>query len=143
MKRSATSVWQGSGKEGNGKLSLQSGAMEDHPYSFSARFEENGKKGTNPEELIAAAHAGCFNMALAVELGKNNYEPTELKTVANVELNKGDSGFSIDKIHLTLTAQIAHIDEQEFQRIAEGAKKNCPVSKVLSGAEISLEAKLR
>ncbi len=143
MERTAESTWTGSGKEGKGKLSTQTGAMKDQPYSFSARFEENGKPGTNPEELIGAAHAGCFNMALAVALGKENITPDELHTKATVSLTKTEGGFSINKINLNLTAKIPGIEDEKFQEIARGAKQNCPVSKLLTGAEITLDARLK
>lgn len=144
MKRTAISVWTGSGKEGKGHLTTQSGVFNKQPYSFKTRFEnEDGKAGTNPEELIGAAHAGCFNMALAVALGRENITPDELHTQATVNLTQADGGFKIDTIHLDLTAKIRGIDEAKFKEIANSAKQNCPVSKVLAGAEITLNAKLQ
>lgn len=144
MKRTAESVWKGSGKEGKGHLSTQSGVFDKQPYSFKTRFEnEDGKQGTNPEELIGAAHAGCFNMALAVELGKKDMEPSELHTTAEVKLEKGDAGFAISSILLKLEATIENLSDEDFQEIAEGAKKNCPVSKALAGVDIQLDAKLK
>lgn len=144
MKRTAESTWTGSGKEGSGHLSTQSGAFDKQPYSFKMRFEnEDGKQGTNPEELIGAAHAGCFNMALAVELGKQNIEPQQLHTVATVHLNKTDAGFAIEEIHLKLRARIRDISEEDFKKLASGAKENCPVSKLLKpGTKIVLDAEL-
>lgn len=143
MKRTATSVWKGSGKEGKGSLSTQSGVLNNQPYTFKMRFEnEDGKQGTNPDELIGAAHAGCFNMALAVELGKQDITPDELNTKAEVMLEKGDAGFSIKKIHLSLTGKVPNISEEDFKKAANGAKENCPVSKALAGVEISLDARL-
>lgn len=143
MKRTATSVWKGSGKEGQGTLSTQSGAFNELPYSFKLRFEnEDGKQGTNPEELIAAAHSGCFNMALAVELGKAGYTPDELHTEAAVSLEKGGEGFSVTKSALKLTARIPGIEEDEFNKIARAAKEGCPISKLLN-CEISLDSTLK
>lgn len=144
MKRLAESVWKGSGKEGKGHLSVQSGVLDKTPYSFKLRFEnEDGKAGTNPEELIGAAHAGCFNMALAVALSEAGHEPEELNTKAHVSLEKTDEGFSISKIQLSLSGRIPGISEDEFQELAESAKKNCPVSKALGTVDIQLDAKLQ
>jgi osmotically inducible protein OsmC len=120
-------------------MKIGSGAWEG-PYSFKSRFE-NGA-GTNPEELIAAAHAGCYSMALSAALTKAGNPPRRVSTKAKVDLRKEGSGFRIANIHLTTTANVPGIDNAKFQTIAEDAKKNCPVSKVLSGAEISLDAKL-
>ena len=142
MKRKATAVWKGTGKEGNGTLTTTSGVLNEQPYSFRLRFEnEDGKKGTNPEELIAAAHAGCFNMALAVQLGNEGITPDRLHTDAVVTLEKTDSGFGITRIHLSLEARIPNISKEKFMDLAGKAKEGCPVSKVLN-AEISLDAKL-
>lgn len=143
MKRHSTSVWKGTGKEGSGTLTTQSGVFDKQPYSFKTRFQnEDGKEGTNPEELIAAAHAGCFNMALAVQLGNEGIEPKELKTQANVSLEKGDAGFSITQISLRLEANIPGIDEEKFRELANKAKEGCPVSKALSAVKIDLDARL-
>ncbi len=143
MKRTAISVWQGSGKEGKGTLTTQSGVLDKQPYSFKMRFEnEDGKQGTNPDELIAAAHAGCFNMALAVELGKAGFTAKELNTKAALTLEKMEGGFGITKIHLTLEGEVPGISEAKFMELAKGAKENCPVSKVLN-AEITLDAKFK
>jgi osmotically inducible protein OsmC len=143
MKRTATSNWKGS-KEGKGLLSTKSGALSNQPYSFNMRFEnEDGKAGTNPEELIGAAHAGCYNMALGLELGKAGYEVEELDTTANVEIEEVEDGFGITGIHLDLIARVSGIDDDEFQEIAKAAKEGCPVSKALSAVPIELDAKLK
>lgn len=140
MKRTAESTWQGSGKEGKGHLTTQSGVFDKQPYSFKLRFEnEDGKAGTNPEELIGVAHAGCFNMALAVALGKDGHEPDELHTKAEVHLEQKDGGFSISTIKLILNAKVSGLDKDKFKEYAEGAKKNCPVSKALTGVDIHLD----
>jgi lipoyl-dependent peroxiredoxin len=139
MKRKAQAVWNGSGKDGVGKLTSDSGVLQDSQYSWKTRFADG--KGTNPEELIAAAHAGCFSMALAFALGKSNFEAQEIKTSATVSLDPQDGGFAITTVHLDLTAKIPGIDEATFRKIAEEAKSGCPVSKVLK-AQISLDAKL-
>lgn len=139
--RKADAVWEGSLQEGKGTMKLSSGAFEG-AYSFSTRFEE--EPGTNPEELIGAAHAGCFSMALSGGLGRAGYTPTRISTTAKVHLTKGDAGFSISKIELHTEAEIPGIDEATFMEQAEGAKANCPVSKLLApGAEIELHATLK
>ncbi len=143
MKRNATAVWKGSGAEGTGTLTTPSGALSNQPYAAKLRFQnEDGKAGTNPEELIAAAHAGCFSMALAFRLSAAGSPATEIKTEANLDLVKNDAGWSIPTIHLTCTATVPGIDAAKFQELAADAKANCPVSKVLAGAEISLTATL-
>jgi osmotically inducible protein OsmC len=143
MKRRATSVWKGSGKEGQGTLSTQSGVFKDQPYSFKLRFQnEEGKEGTNPEELIAAAHAGCFNMALGVQLENAGYTPDELRTEAVVSLEKQGEGFAVTKSELKLSAQIPGINEEEFNKLAQAAKEGCPISKLLN-CEISLDSTLK
>jgi osmotically inducible protein OsmC len=143
MNRSAKAVWKGSGPEGQGSLDTQSGAIKNLPYSAKLRFQnEDGKAGTNPEELIAAAHAGCFAMALAFRLTAAGQAPDEINTEAKVELVKGDAGWSIPKIHLDVKAKVGGIDAAKFQELAQDAKANCPVSKVLGGAEITLSATL-
>lgn len=139
-KRKAHAEWKGTLQDGNGSVALGSGAFEG-AYSFSSRFEEG--IGTNPEELIGAAHAGCFSMALSGELGKNGYNPQNIKTEAVVHLVKGDAGFSITEIDLDCDAHVPGIDEDEFSKFAEGAKKNCPVSRLLTGAKINLTARLK
>lgn len=137
--RNATAVWRGTGKEGKGEISTQSGALKSTQYGFTTRFE-NGV-GTNPEELIGAAHSGCYAMALAFALNKEGFSATELKVDAQVGLEKQGEGFTITTVALKLDAQIPEISKEKFQAIAEDAKKNCPVSKVLN-AKITLEAKL-
>jgi osmotically inducible protein OsmC len=139
MKRRAQAVWNGSGKDGQGRLSSDSGVLQDTQYSWKTRFADG--KGTNPEELIAAAHAGCFAMALAFALGKNGHEAQEIRTEAAVSLDQQDGGFAITTVHLDLTARVPGLDEATFRRIAEEAKNGCPVSKVLN-AQITLDAKL-
>jgi osmotically inducible protein OsmC len=137
--RSAKAQWDGTLQEGKGTMAFGSGAFQG-AYSFQSRFE-NGA-GTNPEELIAAAHAGCFSMALSAALGKNGFNPKRVNTTANVHLTKGDAGFSINLIELQTEASVPGIDDAKFQEIAETAKKTCPVSKALAGPEIKLQAKL-
>lgn len=139
-KRTANAVWKGSLQDGNGSVALESGSFEG-VYSFSSRFE-NGA-GTNPEELIAAAHAGCFSMALSGDLGKNGYQPDSVETEAAVHLVKESGGFTITEIDLFCDAHVPGIDEAKFNEIAEGAKKNCPVSRLLTGAVIKLTARLK
>lgn len=142
MKRTATAVWNGSGKEGKGQLDTQSGVFKQQPYSFRTRFEnEDGKEGTNPEELIGAAHAGCFAMALSFELNRAGYTAEELRVKGTVNLNTSGEAPTIDKIHLDLQGKVPGIEADKFKELAESAKKNCPVSRVLN-AEISLDAKL-
>src|SRR5262245_22511543 len=137
--RSSTAIWEGDVQTGNGTMTIGSGAWTG-PYSFNSRFEDG--KGTNPEELIAAAHAGCYSMALSGALTRAGSPPKKIETKASVDLRKEEAGFRIAKIHLTTTANVSGLDKSKFQEIAETAKKNCPVSKVLSGAEITLDAKL-
>ena len=139
MDRKATAVWQGGLKDGKGRISSDSGVLKDAQYSFSTRFE-NGI-GTNPEELIAAAHAGCFTMALAFGLQAAGFNPTELSTEAAVTLDPDGNGFKISKSALTLRGKVPNLDNAGFARIAGEAEKNCPVSKVLNAA-ITLDAKL-
>jgi osmotically inducible protein OsmC len=137
--RSSTAVWEGDVQTGNGTMKIGTGAWEG-PYSFKSRFEDG--KGTNPEELIAAAHAGCFSMALSGALTRAGHPPKKIETTAKVALEKTDAGFRIPRIALETQASVPGIDEAKFQEVAEQAKQNCPVSKVLAGAEISLKAKL-
>jgi osmotically inducible protein OsmC len=139
MIRKAKAVWRGTGRDGNGDLSTDSGVLAMTPYSFRTRFEN--EKGTNPEELIAAAHAGCFTMALAFQLQAAGYTPAELSTEAAVSLDPDGKGFRISRSALTLRASVPNLDEATFARLAKDAELNCPVSKVLK-AEISLDAKL-
>jgi lipoyl-dependent peroxiredoxin len=139
MIRKARAVWRGTGRAGNGDLSTDSGVLSKTPYSFKTRFEN--EKGTNPEELIAAAHAGCFTMALAFQLQAAGFTPTELSTEAAVSLDPDGPGFRISRSALTLRASVPNLDQATFARLAKDAEQNCPVSKVLK-AEISLDAKL-
>jgi len=139
MIRKAKAVWRGTGREGDGDLSTDSGVLSETPYSFKTRFEN--QKGTNPEELLAAAHAGCFTMALAFQLQGAGYTPTELNTEAAVSLDPDGEGFKITKSALTLRAEAPGLDEETFKKLAEAAEKNCPLSKVIN-AEITLDAKL-
>jgi lipoyl-dependent peroxiredoxin len=139
MIRKAKAVWRGTGRDGNGDLSTDSGVLAKTPYSFRTRFEN--EKGTNPEELIAAAHAGCFTMALAFQLQSAGFTPTELNTEAAVSLDPDGKGFRISRSALTLRASVPNLDQATFDRLAKDAEQNCPVSKVLK-AEISLDAKL-
>jgi lipoyl-dependent peroxiredoxin len=139
MIRKAKAVWRGTGKDGDGALTTDSGVLSDTPYSFKTRFEN--QQGTNPEELIAAAHAGCFTMALAFQLQAKGYEPTELRTEAAISLEPEGEGFKISKSALTLVADVPGLDQATFEELAGVAEKNCPVSKVLN-AEITLSASL-
>src|SRR5215510_1154082 len=139
MKRAASAIWQGGLKEGKGTVSTDSGVLGQTPYSFSTRFEN--ERGTNPEELIAAAHAGCFSMALSAELGKANLTPETISTEATLTMEKKEAGFTITKIHLDVSAKVPGADQAKFQEVANNAKKGCPVSRVLN-AEITMNAKL-
>jgi osmotically inducible protein OsmC len=142
MFRSSNVVWKGSGPEGQGRITTQSGAFADQPYSAKTRFvSEDGKAGTNPEELIAAAHAACFSMALAFRMTNAGHPPEELHTEAKVELVKGDAGWAIPSIKLTVVAKAAGLDAAKFAELAADAKANCPISKILS-PPITLDAKL-
>ncbi|HZO98836.1 MAG TPA: OsmC family protein [Terriglobia bacterium] len=137
--RSSEAEWKGNLREGQGTMKLGSGAYEG-AYSYISRFESG--PGTNPEELIGAAHAGCFSMALAAGLSKAGFTPTRVHTTAKVHLEPVEGGFGITKIELETEAQVPGIDAAAFQQQAEGAKKNCPVSKALAGTQISLTARL-
>lgn len=139
--RKAEAEWKGNLVEGGGRLKLGSGAFEG-PYSFKSRFEE-GESATNPEELIGAAHAGCFTMALTAQLARAGHKPTRIHTTAHVKLEKIGEAFSITKIDLETDAEIPGIDDATFQKFATDAKQNCPVSKALAGTEIGLTARLR
>jgi osmotically inducible protein OsmC len=134
-----TAVWHGGLKDGKGAISTKSGALKDYPYGFASRFE--GKPGTNPEELIGAAHAGCFTMALSLILGDAGFKADEMNTKADVTLEKQGDGFAITKVHLTLRAKIPGCDKAKFDELAGNAKAGCPVSKLLK-AEITLDASL-
>jgi osmotically inducible protein OsmC len=139
MIRKAKAVWRGTGRDGSGELSTDSGVLEKTPYSFKTRFEN--EKGTNPEELIAAAHAGCFTMALAFRLQTAGYSAAELSTEAAVSLDPEGKGFRISRSALTLRANVPNLDQATFERIAQDAEENCPVTKVLK-AVVTLDAKL-
>jgi lipoyl-dependent peroxiredoxin len=136
MIRKARAVWQGTGKDGKGRLTTDSGILSDTPYTFKTRFESD--PGTNPEELIAAAHAGCFSMALAFQLQGAGFTPDELATEAAVTLVQEGGGFKISKSALTLQAKVPNIDRAKFEELARAAEKTCPVSKVLN-AEITMD----
>jgi osmotically inducible protein OsmC len=137
--RSASAAWRGTGKEGSGTLATQSGALSGLPYSFARRFGE--ERGTNPEELIAAAHAGCFTMATAFQLTGAGHAPEELRTEARVSMEQEGGGWSIKAVALTLRGRVPGIAADEFKRLAEAAKAGCPVSRVLN-ASITLDAAL-
>jgi len=139
MKRKASAVWTGGLKDGKGTISTDSGVLANTQYSFSTRFEEG--KGTNPEELIAAAHAGCFSMALSGKLGGAGLTAESINTTAAVSLEKTDAGFTITAVHLTVTARVPGADQQAFETAANEAKAGCPVSRLLN-ATITMEAKL-
>lgn len=139
MKRSASAAWSGGLKDGKGTISTQSGVLSDAQYGFSTRFESG--VGTNPEELIAAAHAGCFSMALSLQLGEAGMTAESIKTSATVSLEKDAAGFSITAVHLDLVAKIPGADQKAFETAANNAKNGCPVSKVLN-ASITLNARL-
>jgi osmotically inducible protein OsmC len=139
MKRKASAVWSGNLKSGKGKISTESGTLKDTQYSFGTRFE-NGV-GTNPEELITAAHAGCFSMAFSAELGNAGFKPDSIATTATITLEMLPTGPTVTESHLDMTAKIPGIDATKFITIANGAKAGCPVSRLLN-AKISMEAKL-
>lgn len=139
MIRRASAVWNGPLKTGTGKISTESGVLSNANYSFSTRFE-NGK-GTNPEELIAAAHAGCFTMALSAQLGNANMMPETLETQATLTMEKLDAGWTVTKIHLDVNAKVPNADQAAFDKCAEAAEKGCPISRLLK-AEITMTAHL-
>lgn len=138
MKKTASAIWHGEVKTGKGSISTQTGVLRDAPYGFKARFEDG--PGTNPEELIGAAHAGCFSMALSMMLGQENLTPDTIETTAEVTLDP--DALEITTIHLKVNATVPGADDAAFQRIAKAAKEGCPVSKVLKGADITMDAKL-
>src|SRR5437763_8279612 len=132
LKRNSTAVWHGTGPKGNGHITTLSGAFKEQPYSVNSRFTaEDGRAGTNPEELIAAAHASCFSMALAFQLTNATLEPTELKTVATVSMEKKDIGWTIVGIHLDVQGKVPNATAEKFAELAEAAKKGCPISRAL------------
>lgn len=142
MIRNASAVWNGSLKEGSGTITTPSGVLASQPYSFKLRFvDEDGRAGTNPEELIAAAHASCFSMAFSGQLTTAGHTAEEIRTTASLTMEKTDAGMTITKIHLDMTAKVPGIGNDEFQTLAGNAKAGCPVSRVLN-AEISLTATL-
>ena len=138
-KRTSHAVWNGDLKSGNGNMKV--GDAWEGSFSFASRFEDGS--GTNPEELVGAAHAGCFSMALSAALGESGYEPNSISTKADVSLQKVGDDFKITEITLTTEADIPDIDDETFQQHAEGAKKNCPISKLFAGTEIKLNASLK
>jgi osmotically inducible protein OsmC len=143
LKRNGTAVWHGKGPTGSGTLTTLSGAFKDQPYSANSRFQsEDGKAGTNPEELIAAAHAGCFTMALSFQLTNAGFDPTELKTVATVSMEKQEPGWTITNIHLEVEGKVPNVDATQFQTLADAAKKGCPISRALAATPITMSAKL-
>jgi lipoyl-dependent peroxiredoxin len=139
INRTASAAWAGGLKDGKGSISTESGALAAYPYGFASRFE--GKKGTNPEELLGAAHAGCFTMALSLILSEAGLTATQMDTAAKVTLEKVDDGFAITAVHLTLKAKIPGTDQAKFAELANKAKAGCPLSKVIK-ADITLEATL-
>ncbi len=139
INRQGSAVWQGGLKDGKGAISTESGALSAHPYGFASRFE--GVKGTNPEELIGAAHAGCFTMALSLILGEAGFTAEKMETSAKVTLEQVDGGFAITAVHLTLQAKIPGVDQANFEKLTGMAKAGCPVSKLLK-TDISLDATL-
>lgn len=139
INRRGSAVWQGGLKDGKGAISTESGALKEHPYGFAARFE--GKAGTNPEELLGAAHAGCFTMALSLMLGEAGLTADRMETSAKVTLEQDDAGFTITAVALTLKAKIPGADQAKFEELANKAKAGCPVSKLFK-ADITLDATL-
>ena len=140
MDRSASAVWQGGLKDGKGTISTQSGVLKETQYSFGSRFETG--VGTNPEELIAAAHAGCFTMALSAQLTDAGVAPESLETTAVVTLEKTDDGPTVTKIHLKTKAKVPGAEKEKFDELAKKAKEGCPISRLLKAAEITLDAQL-
>ena len=140
LKRKASAVWNGSLKEGTGKISTDSGVLRDTQYSFNTRFEDGN--GTNPEELIAAAHAGCFSMALSGQLTNAGHAPESIQTEATVKMEKTDAGFTVTNVHLEVVARVPGIDQAGFETAAGNAKSGCPISRLLN-AEITMNAKLQ
>jgi osmotically inducible protein OsmC len=144
MKRKASAQWHGTGKEGTGSLSSTSGVLNNTPYSFLTRFmSEDGKAGTNPEELIAAGHAACFTMALSFQLSNAGFVPGEINTEAILNMEQGEKGWSVNGIHLEVNASVPGIDDAKFQELATSAKQNCPISRLLSTVEITMTAVLK
>jgi osmotically inducible protein OsmC len=143
MIRKSTAVWQGDALHGGGKLTTQSGAIREQPYTFKARFQsEDGKAGTNPEELLGAAHAGCYAMAVSFALSEAGHPPSELRVTASVDLQKAGDGWAIKTIGLDLEARVPGVEQERFMAIAQAAKTGCPISKALAATPITLSAKL-
>lgn len=140
MNKTASAHWAGNLKQGKGTISTESGALKDNPYGFNTRFEN--QPGTNPEELIGAAHAGCFSMAFAMLLGEENFTPDSIDTQATVTLEKQSDGFAVTAVHLKMQARIPGIEQSKFDEIADKAKSGCPISKLLN-AKITLDATLK
>ncbi|WP_269801524.1 OsmC family protein [Primorskyibacter marinus] len=138
--KKGSAKWSGDLKSGKGHVSTESGALDDQPYGFNTRFD--GQPGTNPEELIGAAHASCFSMALSLVLADHGATADEIKTTATVSLDKDGDGFAVKKVHLEMTAKIPDLDEAAFNTAANAAKEGCPISKLFKGTEITLDAKL-
>lgn len=140
--RKGSAVWSGDLKSGRGRVSTQSGALKDNPYGFTTRFE--GEPGTNPEELIAAAHASCFSMALSMILGQDGNTPEEIRTSVAVRLARAEGGFKVTAIHIDVTARVPGLDEEGFSKAAQTAKENCPISKLLAPGldELTMKAAL-
>lgn len=144
LRRSASAVWKGSGLEGSGIVNTRSGALNELPYSHRSRFKnEEGRDGSNPEEMIAAAHAACFNMALSFQLNGKGYTANSLNTEAKVILGQEGYDYHIERIDLILEGDVPNISDAEFQELATVAKENCPISQALSAVEISLSATLK
>jgi osmotically inducible protein OsmC len=143
MIRKSTAIWHGDTLHGSGTLTSQSDALHEQPYSFKTRFQsEDGRAGTNPEELLAAAHAGCYAMAVSFALSEVGYPPAELRVTAAVELSRVNEAFVITTIGLNLEARVTKIEQEKFLAIAQTAKQNCPLSKALSATPVTLDAKL-
>ena len=143
LKRTGTAVWRGTGPKGTGTTSTQSGALKDAPYSANSRFvSEDGKAGTNPEELIASAHASCFTMATSFQITNAGHEPTELRTEATVSMEKQDIGWTITNINLDVEGKVPGVTAEKFSELAEAAKKGCPISRALSATPITMTATL-
>ncbi len=144
MKRKANARWKGNGTNGEGSLTTTSGVLDETPYSFKLRFkDESGKNGTNPEELIAAAHSGCYAMALSVAIEQAGFTPDQVDAEAIVQLDQADGGFAVTKITLEVKGAVSGMSESKFMELAEGAKKNCPISKALSAVPIDLNASFK
>ncbi|SFG17648.1 osmotically inducible protein OsmC [Palleronia marisminoris] len=140
IKKHGTANWKGGLKDGTGTVSTQTGVLDKANYGFKSRFEDG--TNTNPEELIGAAHAACFSMALSMILGQSDLTPDNIDTKATVSLEQLDSGFTVTKIHLEVTASVPNASEDQFMEAAQKAKENCPISKALAGPEITMDAKL-